>query len=280
MKTIRRTMSDGVRIVADLAGPEKGPGIILAHGGGQTRFAWSAAATSLAAAGYRTLIYDARGHGESDWSHDNRYPIERRWQDMAEIIPEVSVPFAIVGASMGAGSVLYGLQQGARPAAVVLVDMVPNAERAGMERVRTFMAGGKGGFGSLDEAADVVAAYNPDRPRPKDNSGLLKNLRLASDNRYYWHWDPGILDLDIDAERAMLGTTMDVLKTLPDLPLLLVRGMSSDVVPGAAAEMFRREVPWAEVCEIGQAGHMVAGDRNDVFQDAVIDFLGRHLPVS
>ena len=271
-------MSDGVTIVADVAGPENGPGVILAHGGGQTRFSWSAAANSLASAGYRTISYDARGHGESNWSPDNRYPIGRRWKDMEEIFRQVPGPCAVVGASMGAGSILYGVQQGFRPAAAVLVDMVPNAERAGMERVRSFMASGTKGFGSLEEVADAVAAYNPDRPRPSDTSGLLKNLRQREDSRYYWHWDPGMLDIDIETEHATLSSTLKVLKELPGLPLLLVRGMSSDVVPEGAARAFRREVPWAEVCDIDQAGHMVAGDRNDVFQEAVISFLGRQLP--
>lgn len=278
MEKIQIHMSDGVALTADRAGPENGPRVILAHGGGQTRFAWRAAATALAGAGYQTLSYDARGHGESDWSPDNRYPIARRWKDMEEIIQQYGSPFAVVGASMGAGSILYGPQQGCRPAAVVLVDMTPNPNRAGMNRVREFMASGLGGFASVEEAADAVADYNPDRPRPKDTNGLLKNLRQRSDKRFYWHWDPGMLDLDIDLEREMLERTFATLEDLPDIPLLLVRGMSSDVVPDAAAQGFRARVPWAEVCEIERAGHMVAGDRNDVFQEAVIGFLGRVLP--
>lgn len=280
MEKIRISMSDGVGLAADSAGPETGPRVILAHGGGQTRFAWRAAATALAGVGYRTLSYDARGHGESDWSPDNRYPIDRRWKDMEEIIQRCDTPFAVVGASMGAGSILYGLQQGCRPAAVVLVDMTPNPNRAGMARVRDFMASGLDGFASVEEAAAAVAAYNPDRPRPKDAVGLLKNLRQRDNQRYYWHWDPGMLDLDIDQERDMLERTFAVLEDLPEIPLLLVRGMSSDVVPGAAAQDFRLRVPWAEVCEIERAGHMVAGDRNDMFQQAVIGFLGRVLPAS
>ncbi|MBZ4276289.1 lysophospholipase, partial [Mycobacterium tuberculosis] len=55
-----------------LAATRSAPGrrgtVLFAHGFGQTRHAWTATAQSLAAAGYQTLAYDARGHGDSDWN--------------------------------------------------------------------------------------------------------------------------------------------------------------------------------------------------------------------
>ena len=47
----------------------------------------------------------------------------------------------------------------------------------------------KSGFESLDEVADMIAEYNPQRPRPTDLNGLRTNLRRRGD-RWYWHWDP------------------------------------------------------------------------------------------
>jgi pimeloyl-ACP methyl ester carboxylesterase len=38
-------------------------------------------------------------------------------------------------------------------------------------------------------------------------------------------------------------------------------------------------VPHARFVDVAGAGHMVAGDRNDVFNDAVVAFLGETLPV-
>ena len=46
------------------------------------------------------------------------------------------------------------------------------------------------GFGSLEEAAEFIASYLPNRPRPTDLKGLDKNLRRHLDGRYRWHWDP------------------------------------------------------------------------------------------
>jgi pimeloyl-ACP methyl ester carboxylesterase len=269
---------DGVRLIADVAGPLDGPTIILAHGGGQTRHSWSHAFSRLASEGYRVINFDARGHGESDWSPDNRYPLERRWADMAGLVGAQSGPVGIVGASMGGGTALFGLTRSFRPSALILVDIAPNSERSGMQRVRDFMAEGLDGFASLEEAADAVAAYNPARKRSDDVSGLSRNLRQGENGRWYWHWDPGMLDIDIDEERAKMARTFDGLKAAASVPVLLVRGLESDVVTDRTLEEFKARSPGIEVADVGGAGHMVAGDRNDAFNDAVLGFLQRHMP--
>ena len=61
------------------------------------------------------------------------------------------------------------------------------------------------------------------------------------------------------------------------LPVLLVRGLKSDVVSDAGVAAFRALLPALEVADVGGAGHMVAGDRNDAFNASVIAFLMRHL---
>ncbi len=59
------------------------------------------------------------------------------------------------------------------------------------------------------------------------------------------------------------------------LPTLLIRGRLSDLVTEEQAEEFLRLVPHAEYVDVAGAGHMIAGDRNDVFTDAVTAFLDR-----
>jgi pimeloyl-ACP methyl ester carboxylesterase len=59
------------------------------------------------------------------------------------------------------------------------------------------------------------------------------------------------------------------------VPTLLVRGRQSDLLSEEGAQQFLRTVPHAEYADVGGAGHMVAGDRNDAFNDAVVSFLDR-----
>ena len=60
------------------------------------------------------------------------------------------------------------------------------------------------------------------------------------------------------------------------VPMLLVRGQVSDLVSQDRADAFLARFPKVEFVDVHGAGHMVAGDRNDIFATAVLDFLTRH----
>ena len=69
-----------------------------------------------------------------------------------------------------------------------------------------------------------------------------------------------------------------VMLDLTDVPVLLVRGRTSDVVSEEKAADFLARFPAVEFVDVSGAGHMVAGDKNDEFNGAVIDFLRRVMP--
>ena len=60
------------------------------------------------------------------------------------------------------------------------------------------------------------------------------------------------------------------------VPLMLVRGKASELVDEEMVAEFLKLAPHAEFADVSEAGHMVAGDKNDVFTDEVIQFLERH----
>jgi non-heme chloroperoxidase len=155
--------------------------------------------------------------------------------------------------------------------ALVLVDVTPRLETGGTERIKAFMTARPEGFASLDEVADAVAAYLPGRPRPHDMTGLARNVRLGEDGRYRWHWDPRFLgagrqDLVQRERPATAARAVGV-------PTLLVRGVLSDVVSEQGVAEFLGLIPHARHADVEGAGHMVAGDRNDAFSDAIFVFL-------
>ena len=89
----------------------------------------------------------------------------------------------------------------------------------------------------LAEAADAVSAYREHRSRPKDVSGLKKNLRLKEDGRWYWHWDPKYIDR---RDREDPSRNKRVRTSTPNIkvPTLLIRGGSSDVVSTEGVQDF------------------------------------------
>jgi pimeloyl-ACP methyl ester carboxylesterase len=277
--------SDGVRLIGDRRGVPEAAAVLFMHGGGQTRHSWAGTAALLAAVGWQTVTMDARGHGDSGWSASGDYFLPRFARDAFEILGTLPPKPVLVGASLGGltALILAGELAPGSVRAVILVDIVPEVEPAGAERIRAFMLEhSETGFGSLTEVADAIAAYNPHRPRPADLSGLAKNVRRRGD-RWYWHWDPMVLggeaevpppaQMDLERLNSAVQRIVDA-----DTPMLLVRGMGSDVVtPGKAADFLRR-FPTVESAEVSGAGHMVSGDRNDIFNEALIGFLRRHEP--
>lgn len=276
-ETIRIPIGGGLSLAADIAGPRGAPTVVLGHGGGQTRHSWDKAERELARAGYFAINYDLRGHGDSDWSPDGDYAVLTRAHDLACVAQAGSRPLALVGASLGGLTAMAAACQGLDLAALVLVDIVPRMSAPGVAKIRGFMMAYPQGFASLAEAADAISAYYPDRPRPKDLSGLNKNLRLHPDGRYYWHWDLRMMT-DARADPAQLLTMLDQADWLDRVPTLLVRGMKSDIVTDDGVADLRRRIPGLEIADIRGAGHMVAGDKNDEFNGAVIDFLRRVMP--
>ena len=275
--------ADGTRIVADRLGDPAAPAVVFLHGGGQTRRSWSRAAAAVAERGWQAVTVDLRGHGESDWSEDGDYRLVSFAGDVHELLRRLPPQPVLVGASLGgfttmllAGEISPGIAR-----AVVLVDILPNMDPSGATRVHNFMADRvKLGFESLDEVADMIAEYNPHRPRPTDLDGLRTNLRRRGD-RWYWHWDPKFISdtaslppsevADVDRMYAAVDAIL-----ADGIPMLLVRGQMSDLVSPERADEFLVRFPQVEFVDVCGAGHMVAGDRNDVFADAVVDFLTRH----
>lgn len=274
------TTPDGLRLVGDMAGPPDAPSVVLLHGGGQTRHSWSGAMRQLVDRGYFVLNYDSRGHGESDWSPTGDYSVRALGADLKSILSTLKRPTALVGASMGGMTSFYAIGSSDAPIAdaLVMVDIVLRPAAEGARKIQTFMKAHQDGFSSLAEAADAVAAYNPDRPRPSDPAGLRKNLRLR-DGRLYWHWDPRLLKTTPSAEPPSFVDELVLVSSRVTVPTLLVRGGHSDIVDDEGVAEMRRLVPQTELYDVPGAGHMVAGDRNDAFNAGVLSFLDRHLPV-
>lgn len=265
----------GVEIVGDAIGDDRGRPVLLLHGGGQTRHSWSSAAMGLASRGYYAVSIDLRGHGDSGWAEGGAYAISAYRDDAIAVARQLPARPVLAGASLGGiASMLAAASGEAIARGLVLVDITPRVEREGVRRIHAFMTARPDGFASLDEAADAVAAYNPERPRPANPSGLLKNLRLR-EGRYFWHWDPAML-ANRDSFNPEYAAELDAAARKVRVPTRLVRGLQSDIVSDETVAHMREIIPHADFVDIGGAGHMVAGDRNDAFNAAVFSFLEKH----
>lgn len=274
--SLKKFQSEGVTIVASEVGDPDGKPVIFLHGAGQTRHAWRKSAQLLADRGYYVLALDWRGHGDSDWSPSGEYSSDAFVADLLCVINQLKALPILIGASMGGLMSLLAVGESDKPIAkaLLLVDVAPKIDLDGRARIIEFMQSNKLGFANADEAADAVAAYLPHRPRPENSAGLLRNLRKKDDGRYYWHWDPVFFDhpnaTHHDPESRYTAAALNV-----HVPTLLVRGEHSDLVTEESVKHLLEVIPGAEFVDVSGAHHMVVGDKNDAFTQAICDFLAR-----
>ena len=276
----------GNRLAADVYG-ETGQPVLLLHGGGQTRHAWRHTAQHLARADHVAYALDQRGHGDSEWVAAGAYGFSDFAADAATVAKTLAqrnstLPVAI-GASLGGIASLLAEGRSERAgggslfSAIVLVDITPRVDQSGVARIQGFMRERAAqGFASIGEAAEAVAAYLPHRARPRSHDGLKKNLRLHPDGRWRWHWDPRVLQGErsfAQDHRELEAAQIEAAKAIR-IPTLLVRGGSSELVHEAHVREFLDLVPHASYVDVADARHMVAGDNNDRFSAAILDFVG------
>ena len=270
----RLQVGDDVSLAIETRGPAGAPAVLFAHGFGQSRHAWVRAAESLAEQGWRTITFDARGHGDSSRVKDGRYELEQFADDLRVVARSLEAPPVLVGASMGGllGLVAAGETRPAPFRALVLVDITPRWEAAGVERMLGFMRANPQGFASLDEAAAEVAAYLPQRRRRKDRYELAQLLRRGGDGRLRWHWDPAMLDTVAREGERHQQRLLNAARNI-DVPTLLVSGGRSDIVSRDTVAEFLDAVPHATHVQIPHATHTLAGDDNVSFAAAIEPFL-------
>lgn len=272
--TNRVLAGDGVELAVETRGLSDAPPLLLAHGFGQSRRAWARAATFFAERGWCSVTFDARGHGGSGRLAGGNYRLEQFVDDLLIVAQSLGQPPVLVGASMGGllGLVAAGEIRPDPFRALVLVDITPRWESAGVARMLGFMRAHPDGFASLEEASREVAAYLPQRGGRRNDQELAQLLRRGEDGRLRWHWDPALLDTVAREGERHQQRLLDAARKV-DVPVLLVSGGRSDVVSAQAVREFLASVPRATHVEIPHATHTLAGDDNAAFTAAIEPFL-------
>jgi pimeloyl-ACP methyl ester carboxylesterase len=285
--TARLRAADGVELALEHFGDAGSPALVFAHGFGQTRQAWTDTAAGFARNGWHCVTADARGHGDSGWRDDGAYDFSQFVDDLVRVARASSGAFAssgvhvadekpilpiLVGASMGGLLALRAQAEHAAFRALVLVDITPRWEAAGVERILVFMRAHPEGFASVDEAADAIAHYLPHRKERKSPERLRSLLVPTANGRLRWHWDPRLLDVIPDDGARQQEHLLEAARSVR-VPTLLISGERSDIVSDSTIKEFLHCVPHARHVRVARATHMVVGDRNDAFTAAVEQFI-------
>jgi pimeloyl-ACP methyl ester carboxylesterase len=247
-----RLNRDGVELYYEDHG--RGPAILLTHGYSATSQMWRGQIEALAK-DHSLILWDMRGHGQSDYPDDPAaYSEEATVADMAAILDAVGAGKAIVG----------GLSLGGY--------MSLAFNRVHPERVRALLIIDTGPGYRNDEARE---GWNRDALRTAERyeaEGLARLAAGSAEMRTSRHRNAEGL---AKAARGML-TQRDagVINSLPTISVPALVLVGADDAPFlAATDYMAAKIPGATKVVIENAGHAANIDQPEAFNRAVVEFL-------
>jgi pimeloyl-ACP methyl ester carboxylesterase len=245
--------------------------ILFLHGGGLNAHTWDVVALMLHER-YRCIALDQRGHGDSEWSPTVDYGVESQSGDVAGLIDALGlVNPVIVGQSMGGLNALaYATRHHARMKGLVVVDVGPEVNAAGVQRIRDFASTPE--LASLDAFLELAVKFNPLRDPAVLRRSLFYNLRETPAGKWSLKHDQRRSSAEAAEIAAQQRTRLAAAIPGIGCPVLIVRGSVSDVLTDEAAERFARSLPKARWVRVAKAGHNVQGDNPAGLLDAMRPF--------
>lgn len=246
---------DGVNLYYEVHGT-KGPVILLSHGYSATSAMWEGQIAALTR-NHRLVLWDMRGHGQSDYPEDpSLYSEEATVADMAAILDAVGAEKAIVGGLSLGGymSLAFHEAHPERVIALLIIDTGPGFKK--------------------DEAREAWNANALRTAERFERDGLSPLKSLTPEMATSRHRSAEGL---ARAGRGML-TQRDahVINALPSIrvPSLVIVG-AKDTPFLASADYMAAKIQGARKVVIADAGHASNIDQPAAFNEVVIDFLKR-----
>jgi esterase len=236
------------------------PPILFLHGGALTAHTWDLVCLALRD-DYHCLALDQRGHGDSDWAHDEDYSIGAQLEDTKGFVDKLGLDkFILVGMSLGAiNSLAFAVAHPERLSHLVIIDAGPEMRRPGSSRIRDFV-------NEVQETVTVEAIiekalkFNPRRDPNILRRSLMHNLRQQPDGTWRWKYDTrrfkAMGQTSHRDDRAKLADGL--VRIL--CPTLVVRGGDSDVFHEEDGIRLAQRLPDGKFVTVPDAGHTVQGD--------------------
>jgi pimeloyl-ACP methyl ester carboxylesterase len=269
---------DGLRLFSRVyPGPSaRAPVVLCLHGLMRTGRDFEELAPHLAAR-YRVIVPDVRGRGFSARDPNfNNYTIPVYQQDLLALLAGLGAPqVSIIGTSMGGlMALLLAVTQPEMVRGIVLNDVGPELDPAGIERIRSY-AGRSTPVRSWTEAvAQARETYGGLWPALSDERWQVLVRRNYRENAQ------GIPEVDADplVREPLKGSAgapvlWPLWQTLRQVPMLAIRGANSDVLSAATLERMGREKPGLVALTVANRGHAPLLDEPECVT-AIDAFLG------
>ncbi len=249
------------------------PAMVLLHGLRGHAHSWDDFSGAVCQQ-YHVLALDQRGRGLSDWAKDGDYSTGAYVADLAAFCDALGLDSPVlVGHSMGGRNVISfaaRYPQGAKK--LVIVDMGPDLDPKGQERIRRELSAAPDVFDSSEAAVEYMSRQNRFASDTVLRRRLLHVTKELSNGKTGWRYDPAI---QMPWQQAAAPPLEDLWPQVRSIscPALVVRGAETDILPLDGARKMVEAMPDGRLVEVQRAGHMVFEDNPDGFLEAVSGFL-------
>lgn len=230
---------------------------------------------------FRVLAASFRGRGESGYARDPLTYVPLTYlQDMGLLMDDADVDrVVIVGTSLGGLiGLLLDVTQHRRIAGLVLNDVGPDMEEAGLARVRSMLGRGGNWASWLIAAREIArrqAEIYPDWTLEKWLTHAKRLCRVSREGRIVWDYDPEIaVPFNLPNNSANAGA-LDLwlaLESYRDRPLLSIRGELSDILSASTQARMAERIPKLSAVTVPRVGHAPTLE-----EPAALDALERYL---
>jgi pimeloyl-ACP methyl ester carboxylesterase len=226
---------------------------------------------------FRTIAYDQRGRGESDWDPLRRYYNQEYVRDLEAVVEQLGLKrFDLLGHSMGGiAAYVYAAANPDRVRRLVIEDAGPgaSADSSGSVRIRQELLSAPRSFESWDAAVEFMRRLRPSVTEAARLDRLQNMLKQRSDGTWTWQYDhAGIAETRLNPDPSRQVDLWPQVETIK-CPTLVLRGGRSDYLARDVAESMsarNRNIRWREIAD---AGHYIHDDQREQFAGSVLAFL-------
>lgn len=270
---------DGLKLYAKRYGTTGGMPVLCMHGLTRNHRDFEPLIEALPKK-YDILAVDQRGRGKSEYDADlSNYRPDVYIKDMEMLLNHLGVRKAhLIGTSMGGlMSMLMMKAMPQRVASVVMNDIGPVLEKAGLQRIAGYV-GGTEPVDGWEEAVHRTKAVQLDA-FPKQTDAFFEAFARRTwtedeAGKVRLDYDPKIADsLSAIKTGAMINFMMwRLFDEMKQVPLLLIRGGLTDLLSPANAERMVKRHPNAQLVTVPDVGHAPILNEPDA-QSAILAFL-------
>jgi pimeloyl-ACP methyl ester carboxylesterase len=228
---------------------------------------------------YRVIVPDLRGRGLSAWdANPQNYQPAIYVQDILVLLDNLGASqVTVIGTSLGGLlAMMLGVGYRARIAGIVLNDIGPEADPAGIERIKGY-AGRLPPPRDWDDAVaqtrTMFADAWPNLSEQSWSSIVRRGFREDASGAIHVDADPMIGEM-LRAAPAATANLWPFWKVLHGIPMLAIRGERSDILSAATFARMKADNPDLVQLEVAQRGHVPLLDEPECLE-AIDGFLAR-----